>query len=122
MTRRLKHDPDRTYRVAFLRADEAAQLTRDAENEYTKGDADSAQRGDGCWHLDAFCNRGRSSNGGHWLACDLCGYVEETPATPLTGDTAERGRREAAGSLAIKMLFLGILIGLALGFAFWGTR
>jgi len=63
-------EEERRYRVANLRADEVVYINREACN-YT---------GASCPHLPMFLNRGRTSEGGHWTACLVCGHTSERPS------------------------------------------
>lgn len=102
--RRLKNDPDRAYRAVHLRADEAARLTRDVENEYA----------DGCPHLDVFKSRGWRSDGSTYQICNICAHLIETPPNPALRLATERDaleERTARHNLITVCLLAGVLLG-----------
>lgn len=100
-------DPNRVYRAAFLRADEAAKLTRDAKNERFSC---------GCPHLGIFHNTGNKSDGGTWRACQFlgCGCVEDFPADALTRLVREQDEyyeRRARRNLKEAFFLIGLVVG-----------
>lgn len=105
--RRLKSDPDRCYRVALLRSDEAEMLTRQAVNEY----------GDCCKHLDVMHSRGRRADGSEWRSCQVygCGCIEETPPCPLIAMYVEDDKR-AAKTARDNIITVCLIVGGAIGY------
>jgi hypothetical protein len=101
---------ERTYRVALLRSDEAAQLTRDAQNQYFKC----------CPHLDIFHTRGDRRDGSHWRTCNFFGCQcdgEDTINEPhvVAGRASDAARRKYRAQQAREQAFALLLIGAAIG-------
>lgn len=99
-------DPDRTYRVSLLRADEAAQLECDSKNEYFKC----------CPHLSVFHNRGQTDEGANWTSCQFlgCGCTTEQPpslATVAMRNSDELFEKQDRRNLAIGWLMIGMGVG-----------
>lgn len=101
-------DPDRAYRVAYLRADEAKHLSDRGEN----------QRHDCCPHLRCLHEGGTRDDGSTWEFCLLCDCEDSTPV-PARRISDENYRRSMIRAhlrwTAIRVAFwftcLGFIVG-----------
>lgn len=108
--------PDRAYRAVLLRADEAAQLTRDSQGQFHP-----AIRNHCCPHLDIFHNRGQREDGSHWKVCSFLSCQcdgEDTANDPLIVARREYDRlvrKSDRRDVAQAWWFFGAAVGAIIG-------